>query len=299
MINGKRYLNCRIESNTWIDVLLVDVLALLEVIFSGIPLVVNSLKHFKNKIRENRKKKVRKELVALVVIEVGKSVIEDVRSTFGEPGAVISYPKTVDLPDIPKIAAEVYQGILLLIKKLKEEGLHDQQLTLVLSGPVSLSFQIGQAIGFNYNIQLVHWDSATHDYTIVPKLTRKLLDSHSPNMKKPRKRSSVDKPILSINVGGKGVFSALKKSFGNRVFQGVSYTEIDMIQVPTIATEVFLKVTSFASVYDEIGLALSGPLVLNFQIGQALGFNFNIALYQWQQGKYIEIPLLTRDMLII
>ena len=283
----------------WVDELLVNVLALLEVIFTGIPIAVNGLKHFINKIRENRKKKVRKELVALVVIEVGKSILEDVLSTFGEPGVVIRYPKTVDLLDIPKIAAEVYQGILLLIKELKEEGMHDQQLTLVLSGPVSLSFQIGQALGFNYNIQLVHWDSTTHDYVIVPNLTRKILDSHSSNKKKLRKRPSVDKPILSINVGGKGVFSALKKSFGNRAFQCISYTEIDMIQVPSIATEVFLKVTSFASVYDEIGLALSGPLVLNFQIGQALGFNCNITLYQWQQGKYIDVPSLTRDMLII
>jgi len=46
-------------------------------------------------------------------------------------------------------------------------------------------------------------------------------------------------------------------------------------------------------------IALSGPLVLNFQIGQALGFNYKITLYQWQQGKYQEVPSLTRDMLIL
>jgi len=287
------------QIHSWIDVLLVNVLALLEVIFTGIPLVVNSLKHFINKIKENRKKKVRKELIALVVIEVGKSILEDVRSTFGEPGAVISYPKTVDLPDIPTIAAEVYQGILLLIKELKEEGMHDQQLTLVLSGPVSLSFQIGQALGFNYNIQLVHWDSTTHDYTFVPTLTRKILDSYSPEMKRYRKKPSVDTPILSINVGGKGVFSALKKNFGNRVIQGVSYSEIDMIQVPSIATEIYHKVASLTTTYNEIDLALSGPLVLSFQIGQVLGFNYKIDLYQWQQGKYQEVPSLTRDSLIV
>ena len=279
--------------------LLVDVLSLLEVIFSGVPIVVIGLKYFIDKIIENRKKGVQKELVALVVVEVGKSIIDDVRSTFGEPGAVIRYPKTVDLPDISKIASEVYQGILLILKELKEEGLHDQQLTLVLSGPVSLSFQIGQALGFNFNIQLVHWDSKTHDYTFVPNITRRILDSHSPNMKKLRKKPSVDKPILSINIGGKGVFSALKKNFGNRVFQGVSFSEIDMIQVPSIATEVYQKVASLTNVYDEIGLTLSGPLVLSFQIGQAVRFNFNIILYQWQHGKYHEVPLLTRDQLII
>lgn len=282
-----------------IDVLMASVLAILEVVFEGIPLVVNSLKYFINKIRKNRKKKVRKELVALVVIEMGKSILDDVRLTFGDPGAVISYPTTVDIQDIPKIAAEVYQGILLLIKKIKEEGLQDQQLTLVLSGPVSLSFQIGQALGFNYNIQLVHWDSSTHDYTVVPNLTRKILDSHSQPLRKPRKSSSVDTPILSINIGGKGIFSALKNSFGNSVFHGVSYSEIDIIQVPTIATEVLRKVASYNTVYNKIGLGLSGPLVLNFQIGQALGFNYDITLYQWQQGKYIEVPSLTRDKLII
>lgn len=275
------------------------VLAILEVVFEGIPFVVNSLKYFINKIRKNRKKKVREELVALVVIEIGKSILDDVRLTFGDPGAVISYTKTVDIQDIPKIAAEVYQGILLLIKKMKEEGLQDQQLTLVLSGPVSLSFQIGQALGFNYNIQLVHWDSSTHDYILVPNLTRKILDSHSQPIKKSRKRPSVDKPILSINVGGKRVFSALKNRFGNRVFRGVSYSEIDMIQVPSIASEAFLKVTSFTSAYEEIDIALSGPLVLNFQIGQSLGFNYDITLYQWHQGKYSEVPSLTRDMLIL
>ena len=233
------------------------------------------------------------------MVEVGKSIVEDVRLTFDEIGAVISYPKTVDLSEIPKIAAEVYQGILLIINKLKEEGMHNQPLTLVLSGPVSLSFQIGQALGFNYNIQIVHWDSTTHDYTVVPNLTRKILDSHSPNMKKLRKRPSVDMPIFSINVGGKGVFSSLKKCFGNSVFKGISYSEIDMLQVPSIASEVFQKVTSFTTVYGEIGIALSGPLVLSFQIGQSLGFNYKISLYQWQQGKYQEVPSLTRDMLIL
>jgi len=48
----------------------------------------------------------------------------------------------------------------------------------------------------------------------------------------------------------------------------------------------------------KINLILSGPVGMNFLLGQSVGLLYPIQVWQWQEGEYIGIPKLTRDELM-
>jgi len=65
----------------------------------------------------------------IVVLEVGRPIVEDIKSRIGEPTAVISYQRPIAEDEIPKIAGEVYRAVA----KAASGG---HEVHLVLSGPV-------------------------------------------------------------------------------------------------------------------------------------------------------------------
>ena len=100
----------------------------------------------------------------IVVLQVAREIVDDVREQIGEPAEVISYLKTLAPVEFPKVAVEVYKKI---VKYARESG----EVSLVLSCPIGLAFQIGQLIGLGkYRIQVYQYIFGK--YLRIPPLTR-------------------------------------------------------------------------------------------------------------------------------
>jgi len=104
---------------------------------------------------------------SIVVVEVGRPVVQDVRSQIGEPDAVISYQRPVLDSEIPLIAGEVYKAVA----KAASGG---HEVHLVLSGPLGLAFQIGQLVGLSH-FKLVIYQFSAGLYRPVPPVTREVM----------------------------------------------------------------------------------------------------------------------------
>jgi hypothetical protein len=105
--------------------------------------------------------------VKIVVLEVGRPIVQDVKSMLGEPVAVISYQRPITEEEIPKIASEVYR----VVAKAASGG---HEVHLVLSGPVALAFQIGQLVGLSHYKVVVYQFSGGR-YRPVPPVTREVM----------------------------------------------------------------------------------------------------------------------------
>jgi hypothetical protein len=103
----------------------------------------------------------------IVVLEVGRPIVQDVKSMLGEPTAVISYQRPITEEEIPKIASEVYRAVA----KAASGG---HEVHLVPSGPVALAFQIGQLVGLNHYKVVVYQFSGGR-YRPVPPVTREVM----------------------------------------------------------------------------------------------------------------------------
>jgi hypothetical protein len=103
----------------------------------------------------------------IVVVEVGRPVVQDVKSQLGEPAEVISYQRPILEAEIPKIAGEVYK----VVAKVAQGG---NEVHLVLSGPLGLAFSIGQLIGLSHYKVVVYQFSAGK-YRMVPPVTREVM----------------------------------------------------------------------------------------------------------------------------
>jgi hypothetical protein len=101
------------------------------------------------------------------VLEVGRPVVEDVKRELGRVDDVLSIPRAISELEIPKIAAEAYKRIM----KLASGG---EEVTVVLSGPLALAFQLGQAIGLAH-AKIVIYQFSQGKYVKVPPITREHL----------------------------------------------------------------------------------------------------------------------------
>ena len=103
---------------------------------------------------------------AIVVLEVGRKIRDDVEVQLGNIDAVIQYG-LLKKEDLHRVAAEVYTVIAKMQRFYRE-------IVLVLSGPVVLSFFIGQCIGMNhYKIKVAFWQQGT--YEVLEDMTTKRL----------------------------------------------------------------------------------------------------------------------------
>jgi hypothetical protein len=103
----------------------------------------------------------------VIVLEVGRPIVEDVEAQLGRPDRVISYKRPILEDEIPRIAGEVYNAV----RELARGG---ESVALVLSGPLPLAFQIGQLVGLShFKIQVYHYTAGR--YKPVPPVTRDVM----------------------------------------------------------------------------------------------------------------------------
>ena len=103
----------------------------------------------------------------IVVLEIGRPILEEVRAQLGEPFAVVSYPRPVLEAEYPQILREAYQAI----RRAASGG---NIVILVLSGPLALSFQLGQLVGLSHYKILVYQFSGGR-YRAVPPVSREVM----------------------------------------------------------------------------------------------------------------------------
>ena len=110
----------------------------------------------------------------IVVLEIGRSIVDDVRLQLGEPLAVISAKRTLECDEFPLFAWAAYEKIRETRRFIRENLEESVPVTLILSGPVSLNFQLGQLLGLHEDIELYQYCKG--DYVYVPKITREKPD---------------------------------------------------------------------------------------------------------------------------
>ena len=107
------------------------------------------------------------ESAKIVVLEVGRPILAEVREQIGEPFAVISYPRPVIETEYPEILKKVYTAI----RKAASGG---NVVYLVLSGPLALSFQLGQLVGLSH-YKIVVYQFSGGRYRPVPPVSREVM----------------------------------------------------------------------------------------------------------------------------
>jgi hypothetical protein len=105
--------------------------------------------------------------VRVFVLEIGRPIRQDVETQLGKVDDVLSIPRAISELEIPKIVAQAYAKIM----KLASGG---EEVAIVLSGPLALAFQLGQAIGLSH-AKIVIYQFSQGRYAKVPPLTRELL----------------------------------------------------------------------------------------------------------------------------
>jgi hypothetical protein len=105
--------------------------------------------------------------VKVFVLEVGRPIRQDVETQLGRVDDVLSIPRAISELEIPKIAAEAYKRIM----KLAAGG---EEVAVVLSGPLALAFELGQAIGLSH-AKVIIYQFSQGRYVKVPPITREHL----------------------------------------------------------------------------------------------------------------------------
>ena len=82
-------------------------------------------------------------MTKIVVLEIGRPIVDDVKAQIGEPYKVISCPRPVIEAEYPQILKEAYQAI-------REAARGEEEVILVLSEPLALVFQLGQLVGLSH-----------------------------------------------------------------------------------------------------------------------------------------------------
>jgi hypothetical protein len=103
----------------------------------------------------------------IIVVEIGRPILQDVKMQLGEPEAIISYQRPILESEIPIIAGEVYKAVA------KAAG-GGHEVHLVLSGPLGLAFEVGQLIGLSHYKVILYQFSAGR-YRPVPPVTREVM----------------------------------------------------------------------------------------------------------------------------
>ncbi|MEM2288372.1 MAG: hypothetical protein QW503_04705 [Sulfolobales archaeon] len=107
-------------------------------------------------------------MAKIVILEVGRPIADDVVNQFGqEPFAVVSYPRPIIEAEYPAILREAYN-------KIREAARGGEEIILVLSGPLALSFQLGQLIGLShFKVRVFQFSMGR--YREVPPVTREVM----------------------------------------------------------------------------------------------------------------------------
>jgi len=101
--------------------------------------------------------------------------------------------------------------------------------------------------------------------------------------------------IVVLEVG-RPIAADVEKQLGKPA-RVISYPRAVVEQeYPIIIKEVYQAVRELASGGQEVTLVLSGPVALNFMLGQAIGLgHFKVLVYQFSAGAYRPVPPLRRE----
>jgi len=103
----------------------------------------------------------------IIILEVGRPIVADVEAQLGEPSEVISYPRPILEIEYPEILRKTYDAI-----RRQAQGGHE--VILVLSGPLALSFQLGQLVGLShFKIRVYQYSGGR--YREVPPVSREVM----------------------------------------------------------------------------------------------------------------------------
>ena len=140
-----------------------------EIVGEIVKLAVSpALKRLFNKRNERLKAPKGKE--PIVVIEVGRPIVADAQEQFGEERVVaaISAVRTLQPEEFPKFAAEAYKALVQVARRVKG------RVHIILSGPVSMNFQLGQLVGLSHlDIQIWQWFAG--EYKPIPPVKREMM----------------------------------------------------------------------------------------------------------------------------
>ncbi|GBC73438.1 hypothetical protein HRbin04_00839 [archaeon HR04] len=113
-------------------------------------------------------------MAKIIVIEIGKSVVGAVIKHLGRPYAVVSYPREVHINEFKKIVKEAYQKINDALSSSEYDSSSssssDNEVWLILSGPLALIFQLGQIVGEIDNVKVLQYYNG--EYHIVPSISK-------------------------------------------------------------------------------------------------------------------------------
>jgi len=107
------------------------------------------------------------------VLEIGRPIRDAVEQQFGYVDDYISVPRAISEIEIPKIAAKAYHKVMNLAK----EG---DEVAVILSGPLGLAFEFGQAIGLSH-AKVIVYQFSQGKYVRVPTITREHLFEVKPS----------------------------------------------------------------------------------------------------------------------
>lgn len=103
----------------------------------------------------------------IVVLEIGRPIVDEVRQQLGETFEVISYPRPILESEYPEILKKAYN----VIRKAASGG---HEVHLVLSGPLALVFQLGQLIGLSH-FKIIVYQFSGGRYRPVPPVSREVM----------------------------------------------------------------------------------------------------------------------------
>lgn len=108
-------------------------------------------------------------MTKVFILEVGRPIRADVEGQLGPADDVLSIPRAISEVEIPHLAGEAYRRIMALARG-------GEEVIVVLSGPLALAFQLGQALGLAHaKVQVYQFSQGR--YVRVPPLTREHLFS--------------------------------------------------------------------------------------------------------------------------
>lgn len=109
----------------------------------------------------------------VVAFQVGRPVAEAVNKQFGQLDALINVVDVIGSNTI--VSDSDYSKLAKAVYKAAMEG-QGKNVHLVMSGPVGLSFLVGQLVGLHHiNITVYQFDMASGSYQALPKASRDML----------------------------------------------------------------------------------------------------------------------------
>ncbi len=100
----------------------------------------------------------------LLILSVGRDIVDSAERQLNRQADAVIRKGEIPPTEIPELRQEIYQQLKIW---------QGERIDLVLSGPVALSFTLGQLIGLNhFDVRVQHYDALAGCYREVAPPTR-------------------------------------------------------------------------------------------------------------------------------